>query len=52
MYNRDGSFNENPTEPKQEEAQKTPSVGPYGQEVERNGKTYIWNATVGKYQLK
>ena len=28
------------------------SSGPYGQEVERNGKTYIWNPSVGKYQIK
>lgn len=25
--------------------------GPYGETVERNGKTYKWNAAAGKYQL-
>jgi hypothetical protein len=28
------------------------SAGPYGDEVERGGKLYKWNATKGKYQLK
>lgn len=30
----------------------TETKAPYGDEVERNGKTYKWNPTVGKYQLK
>lgn len=31
---------------------ETPTQAPYGDEVKRNGKTYKWNPTVGKYQLK
>lgn len=31
---------------------KQSQAAPYGDEVERNGKTYKWNASVGKYQLK
>ena len=30
--------------------QEAQSTAPYGDTVERNGKTYKWNPTVGKYQ--
>lgn len=30
----------------------TESVGPYGDEVPRNGKIYKWNPVKGKYQIK
>lgn len=30
--------------------QPTTNAAPYGDTVERNGKTYKWNATAGKYQ--
>lgn len=34
-----------------QEPQKQTSQAPYGDEVERNGKTYRWNPAVGKYQI-
>lgn len=30
---------------------QSPSSGPYGETTQRDGKTYKWNAAVGKYQL-
>lgn len=49
-YDRTGDFK---TTEEQQDALMNPKLqvsAPYGETVERNGKTYKWNSSVGKYQ--
>lgn len=47
IYDRTGEFQAEESQPNKTEQS---SSGPYGDTVDRNGKTYKWNASVGKYQ--
>ena len=51
LYDRTGDF----TQPEEKQSTVAPkavaqSAAPYGDTVDRNGKTYKWNASAGKYQ--
>jgi hypothetical protein len=45
-YDRTGDF----TQQEEQKSSQSSNIGPYGDTVDRNGKTYKWNASVGKYQ--
>ena len=49
LYDRTGDFTQ-PEEKAPQQNNASQSTGPYGDTVDRNGKTYKWNSAAGKYQ--